>query len=123
MSRRRYSQYSCGRSVYHFQSYHGFANFAFVNNEGTHCERGARLDGDADSTIEAFSDHICHGVTQMQINALESLSSADASVKETAFYNLCENREPFEIWQPGHDYNFRNHWFHRFLFLTFSAVH
>jgi hypothetical protein len=27
MSRRRYSQYSCGRSVYHFQSYHGFANF------------------------------------------------------------------------------------------------
>jgi hypothetical protein len=82
MSRRRYSQYSCGRSVYHFQSYHGFANFAFVNNEGTHCERGARLDGDADRTIEAFSDHICHGVTQMQINALESLSSADASVKE-----------------------------------------
>jgi hypothetical protein len=53
-----------------------------VNNEGTHCERGARVDGDADRTIEAFSDHICHGVTQMQINALESLSSADAPAKE-----------------------------------------
>jgi hypothetical protein len=26
MSRRRYSQYSCRRSVYHFQCHHGFAN-------------------------------------------------------------------------------------------------
>ena len=30
-----------------------------------HCERGSRLDGDADRSVEPFPDHICHGVTQM----------------------------------------------------------
>ena len=33
-----------------------------------HNERGSRLDGDADRSVETFPDNICSRVTQMQID-------------------------------------------------------